>query len=70
MLHLLILQERTVCIHLVFADCDVIQTVDFLDCIVQKIVNDGLSKILVGTLPYGTVWVNEPGPFVVSEVAK
>ena len=47
-----------------------IQTVDFLDCIVQKIVNDGLSKILVGTLPYGTVWVNEPGPFVVSEVAK
>ena len=30
----------------------------------QKIVNDGLSKTLVRSLPYGTVWVNKPSPFV------
>ena len=33
---------------------------------VRKIVNVRLSKTLVGALPYGTVWVDEPSSFVVS----
>ena len=34
-------------------------------------VNDRLSKTFVRTLPYGTVWIDEPSPFyVVSGVAK
>ena len=37
---------------------------------VRRIVNDRLSKTLVGALPYGTVWVDEPSPFVVSGVAN
>ena len=37
---------------------------------VRKIVNDGLSKTLVGALPYGTVWVDEPSPILVCGVAN
>ena len=37
---------------------------------VQKIVNDGLSKALVRALPYWTVWMDEPSPLVVYEVAN
>ena len=37
---------------------------------VRKIVHDRLSKTLVRTLPYGTVWVDRPSPFVVSEVVN
>ena len=32
----------------------------------KLILNDGLSKTLVGALPYWTVWMDEPSPFVVS----
>ena len=62
------------------ANLDEMQTVDFLTAVlfgwekshllcnnsVRKIVNDRLSKTLVRTLPYRTVGVDEPGPFVVS----
>ena len=37
---------------------------------VWKIPNDGLSKTLVGALPYWTVWMDEPSPFVLSLVIK
>ena len=37
---------------------------------VRKIAKDGLSKALVKALPCGTVWVDEPSPFVVSGVAN
>ena len=37
---------------------------------VQKIVNDGLSKALVRALPCWTVWMDEPSPLVVYEVAN
>ena len=37
---------------------------------VQKTVSDGLSKTLVGPLPYGTVWVDKPSRFVVVGVAN
>ena len=30
----------------------------------RKIINDGLSKTFVRTLPYGAVWVDKPSPFV------
>ena len=33
---------------------------------VRMIVNGELSKTLVRALPYETVWVDEPSPFVVS----
>ena len=36
---------------------------------VWKIVNDELSKTIIRVLPYGTVWVDEPSPLVVSAVA-
>ena len=56
------------------------QTVDFLTALLfgwkshiycattvfGRSLNDGLWKTLVRTLPYWTVWVDEPGPFVVS----
>ena len=75
-----ILQKRLIHSLLAGANLDEMQTVDFSNCIaiwmekshllcnnsVRKIFNDGLSKTLVGTLPYWTVWVDEPGPFVVS----
>ena len=32
----------------------------------ELIFNDALSKTLVGALPYWTVWMDEPSPFVVS----
>ena len=37
---------------------------------VWKIVNDGLSKLLVRALHYGTVWVDNPSPCVVFGVAN
>ena len=37
---------------------------------VHKIVKDGLSKTLVRALLSGTVWVDEPSPFVVSGIAN
>ena len=61
------------------------ETVDFLNALlfgweksyvlcknnsVRKIVNDGLSKTPARALPYWTVWMDEPSPFVVSRVAK
>ena len=35
---------------------------------VWKVANDRLSTTLVEALPYGTVWVDKPSPFVVSGV--
>ena len=67
-------------------NCNVTQTVAFLIALLfwsgkkshllcrihnaREIVNDGLSKRLVRALPYGTVRVDEPSPFVVSGVAN
>ena len=35
-----------------------------------KMSNDGLSKTIVGALPCGIVWVDEPSPFVVYGVTN
>ena len=62
------------------ANCDEMQTLDFLMilfCRWEKVTGivqiqeteDGLSQTLVRALPYRTVWVDEPSPFVVSGVA-
>ena len=36
---------------------------------IVNVVNDGLSKTLIGALSYGMVWVDEASPFIVNGVA-
>ena len=83
MLQMLVLQEQR---YTIISGCKrgVMQTMDFLihyfldgkeshvlcKTSVRKIVNDGLSKILVRAMPYGAVWVDKRSLFVVSGVAN